>query len=1317
MAQGSFSENERPVESLQKCVLFLRDNIHREKLLIDHLLAESELSDEEKQGLKEGKDYICIGKELKSFLRNGPEKCKELLNVFKQTPLFKEFKEQEKKETVEAEKENLTLNSIREHREVLLEELEPSLINDILLENSVIRIEEHDEAERDVNRKEKCRVVLSLPEKHPDVLEKFKYAMQRSKCLQALDMMKGIHTKKPGKRHNFLVDPEYLHSNYEFLVDEIEPGPLSNILIEQKILDMNELERIKSKPSRKQQAKGILHWLTDSFGRHDQSESVLNKFGHCLEELGWEAVMRKLKGKDSPVEDFIECHNTGKEEEGFIILKPEETGQQPVYEGKLPSKLVFTLSIPEKVDQSKVAEAIKFLNRDTELCTRLSQLTHMKIDKAEGSLVLHLTSLTEEAGQRFLADGGRLVKEVATTVLDLVDFSEKLYDDKKPLDIQVTVSAAVSDSSKREDISNIHRKIQLKIQENWDLLIDELEPCLMLSCLKKNGLMTEKDESCILESNERRARVVAFLQTLLKTSNVGMLDYFVQILKKLDKSDLAEKLESGDVDIAHQEAEMVRKCLLLHFNEALEEIDSCMIQDTLTKCGDPVPDNIRPKSGFSRRGRAYNFLIYVFGSDGLVLVLKKVVEHRGMGHFFNIFHADIEESTKGKNTSTSKEELKENVFFDCKYTSSLKEGYKPSYGYMGPDVTWEIKNQLMFEFTREGMTIRTHHRVPHRVVNEHRRIMECPPQRCYRRYKKDRSIPVTFPSEGKRTWQVVAAIDFGTAYSGFAFSMRDNQFDVVAGKWKTHSSDLLESPKTPTSLLLTSNNEFVAFGYEAEKQFRELVEEDKHRDFRFFNHFKMVLFRGKILDTTVEVLDHMNRPMKALDVLSLAIKNLYDQCSETLREKSIKKEDIRWVVTVPAIWDEFAKQFMRNAAEKAGIPRNQLTLVLEPEAAAIYIIKGSRTDLTSKSINKYSRGTQILLVDLGGGTADFSLIGISGDRKLEVLHKASGGALGGNTINTKVWEILENLLGKNVIDEFKKQTSDCMEMESNIELKKRDLSSESKLQLTMFPSLSETCKNLTGKTYKDLVGESQYANLVKVRTGKIIFEHELIDQMFELTLAESFYIMDKLLKNGSNVQDIVLVGGFSDSEIIQKQFKERFSDYEVIIPADAGLAVLKGAVIFGHNENLIKSRICPFTYGIEVLRFWLASDPESSKKIINGTSYCTGIFDELVTIGDTVEVGKTVEREFFAPSNIAKNLQLKFYRTDKRDVQSVTDEGCECIGIVKINLSGPLDGTEHAVRLSFKFGEAEITVCGFDKMTGQLINTEVDFLGKSHSAS
>ena len=48
---------------------------------------------------------------------------------------------------------------------------------------------------------------------------------------------------------------------------------------------------------------------------------------------------------------------------------------------------------------------------------------------------------------------------------------------------------------------------------------------------------------------------------------------------------------------------------------------------------------------------------------------------------------------------------------------------------------------------------------------------------------------------------------------------------------------------------------------------------------------------------------------------------------------------IRWVLTVPALWSEEHKQFMRKAAVEAGIVEHlsspNLLLCLEPEGASI----------------------------------------------------------------------------------------------------------------------------------------------------------------------------------------------------------------------------------------------------------------------------------------------------------------------------------------------------------------------------------------------
>lgn len=56
-----------------------------------------------------------------------------------------------------------------------------------------------------------------------------------------------------------------------------------------------------------------------------------------------------------------------------------------------------------------------------------------------------------------------------------------------------------------------------------------------------------------------------------------------------------------------------------------------------------------------------------------------------------------------------------------------------------------------------------------------------------------------------------------------------------------------------------------------------------------------------------------------MTVFSLSIKFLKDHLFNSLSDNfsDIQKDDIHYVLTVPAIWDDNAKQFMREAAVKA----------------------------------------------------------------------------------------------------------------------------------------------------------------------------------------------------------------------------------------------------------------------------------------------------------------------------------------------------------------------------------------------------------------
>ena len=101
------------------------------------------------------------------------------------------------------------------------------------------------------------------------------------------------------------------------------------------------------------------------------------------------------------------------------------------------------------------------------------------------------------------------------------------------------------------------------------------------------------------------------------------------------------------------------------------------------------------------------------------------------------------------------------------------------------------------------------------------------------------------------TEYVVAAIDIGTTYSGFAFSFKhDYKKDptqVSTKTWNSSSGNLL-SLKTPTVILFTPDGEFNSFGYEAENKITDLEQEEPEeaRKWMLFQRFKMKLYNSVV---------------------------------------------------------------------------------------------------------------------------------------------------------------------------------------------------------------------------------------------------------------------------------------------------------------------------------------------------------------------------------------------------------------------------------------------------------------------------------------
>lgn len=76
----------------------------------------------------------------------------------------------------------------------------------------------------------------------------------------------------------------------------------------------------------------------------------------------------------------------------------------------------------------------------------------------------------------------------------------------------------------------------------------------------------------------------------------------------------------------------------------------------------------------------------------------------------------------------------------------------------------------------------------------------------------------------------------------------------------------------------------------------------------------------------MNVFDIKGNSKPAVDVFSIAIGALKNHVIGHIKNQgsSIRETDIKWVLTVPAIWTDRAKMFMRKAAEKV----NNISLCL-----------------------------------------------------------------------------------------------------------------------------------------------------------------------------------------------------------------------------------------------------------------------------------------------------------------------------------------------------------------------------------------------------
>jgi hypothetical protein len=113
---------------------------------------------------------------------------------------------------------------------------------------------------------------------------------------------------------------------------------------------------------------------------------------------------------------------------------------------------------------------------------------------------------------------------------------------------------------------------------------------------------------------------------------------------------------------------------------------------------------------------------------------------------------------------------------------------------------------------------------------------------------------------------------------------------------------------------------------------------------------------------THPMLPHMKPVDYARDYLTGIIRFVrQDVLPSPYGDKFLQNQRISYVITVPAIWSDKAKQLTQKAAIASDIDKDSLTLITEPEAAALYCATlCEEVDLEPDD--------NFMICDAGGGT-------------------------------------------------------------------------------------------------------------------------------------------------------------------------------------------------------------------------------------------------------------------------------------------------------------------------------------------------------------
>ena len=608
--------------------------------------------------------------------------------------------------------------------------------------------------------------------------------------------------------------------------------------------------------------------------------------------------------------------------------------------------------------------------------------------------------------------------------------------------------------------------------------------------------------------------------------------------------------------------------------------------------------------------------------------------------------------------------------------------------------------------------------------------------------------------------KIVVGIDFGTAGIGYAYSLCDDKKNIILSDLKDQCDN-----KVPTEIILDNSLKFIlAFGNECSGYINSHHNKDTYQ---YFKNIKMNLYKNK------ETIKSTNgKEINIEVVISFLLRKISDEAINQIRRSSGKecaKNEIRWVVTIPAIWEEKSKEIMINASKAAGLINVNtdlsLFLALEPEVAGIFYF----SSLYSK-FDEELYDTPYIICDIGAGTVDICTYikkrtkkendNLIDDDDLKFIESSENNLItndndnlikepkedifdsilieeyppigddhGGNYINEEfIRRLIENLFGKENVENLKNiKIKRWKEFEEKIEKLKKEFSDEEPhdcyLDCRIFYDNKDKEKSLEIYTNEYKKNHFRYKYELKINPDDewdLIFPSQIFADITKEVANDIFLKLEEVYNNVKKAHIIFTGAGSKNANLIQyitEIIDKKKLLLEIRSTYQPEISIIKGAVLFGFQSNIIRKRKAKYTIGVRTSRVWdenLYKDKGEKTYIeLMKRDECTNLFTKFITRNEYIGFDQVISKILYA---VAKKPDIIFYKTLKDDCKYIDEKDendnfiLEKFGEATLDIEEGFDMDNREVQIDMKMGGTYIYAIAKYLINGKYKETTQNFI-------